>query len=297
VTIEGKQHELVLHPPRVEQVGGLFCLPAFRSSLAKGLRRGELNQIADLDGVPIWNAISDSVLEQPSALAPVWQARNELYSYLVEQGRVDAICASCGRATDIDLAFYVVAMRLPPWRLFDTNGFLHDLTLSEPEPPMPPSYLQQPAELPIAVRGLAPRPADFPRAERLVLRLPSARTGLTEPDDAASVVMGDIKPEAEAEAWRKFAPPHGEQPAGRTWWSFDSASFRAVLRLSVALERVETADHGPLVSSPEAVEQFFLADLQFADVVYHATHDLPVPVDANRAAIQCSCGKPFLPVR
>jgi hypothetical protein len=49
------------------------------------------------------------------------------------------------------------------------------------------------------------------------------------------------------------------------------------------------------------VEQLLFVDLQFLDVLYTATHDLPVepPADVREPSgtVHCPSGHPFLPVR
>src|SRR5687768_4247583 len=96
VIIAGTERLLTLYPPRVEQLAGLILCPVFRPALRRGHLLGELNQIADVDGIPIWNQLSKSVIDEPGALAAVWDARRTLYERLVEEGRIHAACPVCG---------------------------------------------------------------------------------------------------------------------------------------------------------------------------------------------------------
>lgn len=288
---------LALIPPRVENVGGLVKSAEFRRVAARGLLGAELNQVAELDELPIWQVLDQEMaMSAPKILQPVWQARHELYGWLCEQGRVRASCPHCAVATELDLAFYVLAMHLAPWRLFDDQGLLDALNLSDPEPTMPPSYQLPQASVAVTRRALASRPAGLDRASELQVAMPSARVGLGVASDIATVELGTLEPAAEARAWSQFAPPGMPQPEGRAWWRWEDPLFRATLRAAAAMKRVGRADGTTGTATPADVEGLFLCDLHFFDIVYHATHDLPVPANGGRALIHCKCGGTFLPV-
>ena len=298
VVIDGRDYQLQLTPPRMSDVGGLFAAPEFRTTNARSLRSGELNQIAALDGQPIWCMLDKSqALDRAETLAPVWQARSELYAWLPEQGRIHACCPHCGDWRELDLLFYVLALRLPAWHFITTDGLLEAPALATPEPKVSVGLSGRAPQIRVEPRKMASRPSGMLRAGALRLELPSARAGLAERTDAAAAILGTVDAESELAAWWRYAPPEGERDDEHLWWRWDDAGFRAVLRIAVALRNLERGDATLFPSSPLAVERFFLADIHFVDIAYHATHELAVPADGGRAAITCRCGTIYLPVR
>jgi hypothetical protein len=298
VVIDGREHELRLLPPRMEDIGGLIASPAYLKSSPSGLLTGELNQIAELDERPIWQVLDKTAaLNNPQTLEPVWRARAELYKWLPEQGRIRARCPVCHEWHDLDLLFYVIALRLPPWHFITADGFLETPALSTPEPKVSVGLSTRPPQIHIEPRKLASRPNGMLRASELRVEFPAARTGLAAPEDVISATLGTLDAESELAAWWRFAPPEGERDDEHMWWRWDDASFRAVLRIAVALRKLECGDGSTADSTPEAATRFFLADLHFLDIAYYATHELPVPADGGRAKVQCSCGSVYLPVR
>jgi hypothetical protein len=296
VDVDGKSCEIKLVPPRVENIGGLIEPPATRRALAQGLLAAELSQIAVLDGAAIWNALpKERVLASPGSLDGVLRARSELYDTFAEQGRIQARCPMCGTMHELDLVFYALALKLPPWHLVDRDGLLECPRLSNPEPHLAVSPAGVP-ELAIESRPLAPRPPTIARAKELRVELPSARVGLADQDDVRFATLRTIERNTEAAAWRKYVPPGISLPPERLWRHWEDASFRAVLRLSVACVKLECVDGRSLVATPDTVARFFLADLQFLDLAYYATHEHAVPGDGGRARVRCACGKEFLPV-
>ena len=299
VYLADAQHRVGVDPPRCAAVAGLIVPPAQRIHHERALLRGELVQTIALDGTPIWAEQADLIIDDPSALAAVVAVRERVYGFLVEQGRAVAVCPTCAGTVDLDLAFYAVALRLPSWRVTD-GAFLAVPGLAHPEPPEPP-ILRPTQERPVAARGIAPRPPRPPRAARIDFVLPSARTGLADADDAVAGSLADIEPGREAEAWRTWAPPDRDQPDERMYWAPSRAGFRAVLRLSVAVTSLRDSRSGPIEPTPGSVEHLFLADLQFLDALYTATHELPVETPANggepRGTVHCAAGHAFLPVR
>ena len=249
-------------------------------------------QTIALDGTPIWTEQADLIIDDPSALAAVVAVRERVYEFLAEQGRAVAVCPTCAGTVELDLAFYAVALRLPSWRVTD-GAFLAVPGLAHPEPPEPP-ILRPTQERPVAARGIALRPPRPPRAARIDFVLPSARTGLADADDAVAGSLADIEPGREAEAWRTWAPPDRDQPDERMYWAPSRAGFRAVLRLSVAVRSLRDSRSGPIEPTPGSVEHLFLADLQFLDALYTATHELPVETPADggepRGTVHCDCG-------
>lgn len=299
ISLAGAERRITLDPPRCADVAGLVVDPPRRPGHERALVRGELVQTVELDGAPIWAEYADLIIDDPVALPVVIAARDRLYAFLVEQGRAFAVCPSCAADVELDLAFYAVALRLPPWQVTD-GLFLAVPRLALPEPPAPP-ILCPSEERPVVVRGIAPRPLSPLRAQRIDFLLPSGRAGLAGPDDAVAGSLGDIEPAMEAAAWRTWAPPLQDQPAERMYWAPTRAGFRAMLRISVALTSLRDARSRPISPTPESVEQLFFADLQFLDLLYTATHDLLVelPADGREPSgiVHCLSGHPFLPVR
>jgi hypothetical protein len=287
-----------LRPPRYEQVVRLINPERYAANPRQFLIM-ELDEIISDDGDPEASPDPEAVVDDPATLAGVLRQRAELYESMLEQGRVEAVCPRCATPTELDLAFYVLALRLPPWRAVD-GAAIATPALADPEPPAP-SALRPYDEPPVALRGVAPRPREIPRAARLDFVLPSARAGLTSASDPVRGTLGDVDGDREAAAWRQWAPAGRVQPAGRNYRRRDQPGFRAALRLSVAIQSLSTENGEPIESTVDNLERLFLCDVQFVDVLYTATHALPVetPSDGSRprAAIACQCGEFFLPIR
>ena len=98
---------------------------------------------------------------------------------------------------------------------------------------------------------------------------------------------------AEQAAWARWAPPDVERPEGRTWWRPRHPGFRAMLRLSVALRRLEQADGRVIEPTPESVERLYAADIHFLDLLYWHACAANAPIDATVACQKCSTS--FLP--
>jgi hypothetical protein len=254
--------------------------------------RAELALVVEIDGAAATRAQIDALLADAEAGRAVISARAQLYTWLVEQGRIRAICPVCSEAKELDLGFYVLAMRMRPWAVLD------GLLLATPKlaTPNPPEVRDVHGERPVAMRGLAPRPASPAKAARIEFALPSARCRFDEEDDPVGGAMGDIEVEREAAAWRTYGGIGGPQPVERVHWEYDEAWFRAALRLMVATTELHDRDGKPRPLVPETFTWMWLADIQFLDAVYTATHDLAVE-DVEACTVRCSAGHPFLPVR
>ncbi len=299
VRLGGADRAVTFHPPTYESiVKGLFE-QRDRVSRERILVTGELVQLVDLDDVPVLAETAAPIMDSPEALGEILATRERLYRWLLELGRVLAICPACGSHRELDLAFYSAALGLPPWRVTDGDHIAVP-ALAQPEPP--PALLIRPyEERTVRARKRAPRPALPPLAARIDFILPGARAGIAVPGDAVTGTIGDVDHAREIEAWRAWAPPRLEQPRERHHWRADHPGFRAELRLAVAI--VELRDEiGALIEpSPEAIEKLFLADVHFLDLVYTATHDLvfetPPPGEEPRCTVHCTCGQAYLPVR
>jgi hypothetical protein len=156
-------------------------------------------------------------------------------------------------------------------------------------------YESSTANAPSRCGGLPPRPDHLARAARIDFELPSARCGVADPGDAISGTLGDIDYEAERDAWRTYGPVGHRQPVDRVHGTYDEAWFRAALRLTVATRELRSGSAKPLALEPSSFTWLWLADVQFLDALYTATHDLPVQSDAG--LVRCGNGHAFLPVR
>lgn len=299
IQLGGVAHAITLYPPRYEQVVDLVMDPHNRARNPRAVSRAELVQIVDMDEKPIYLEQADRIVNDPKAFRTILAARELMYAWILEQGHILAACPACGKTQEIDLAFFAVALRLPPWRVTD-GEFIATPRLSDPEPPEPPLTRPYEERL-VALRGLAPRPPAPPKAAHIDFILPSARTGLAEPDDALMGTIGDVLPDHEAKAWRTWAQPDREQPDERFHWRANQAGFRAALRLSVGLLDLRDGEGNLIDTTPEFVERMFLADVQFLDVLYTATHELAVETPPSgaepRCTLRCACSQHFLPVR
>jgi hypothetical protein len=290
VTIGGRTRLVQLKPLRYEQLPGYIRDRSRRQHDEAWWLRAELRLIVDIDGTEIDDNELDALLADADAAARVIGAREQLYTWLVEQGRVRATCPECGNAKELDLGAYVLLLNMRPWPVLD-GLLLATPGLATPEPP----EVRDPyGERPVALRGLAPRPAQPPRAARIDFELPSARCGFSESKDPVAGTIGDIDPEREGDAWRKYVPVGRPQPADYVAWTYDEAWFRAALRVMIATTELRDHNGNTLPLEPPRFTWMWLADVQFLDALYTATHELPA---AATAAVRCSQGHAFLPVR
>lgn len=299
VRLGGTDRNVTLHPPTYDGVVRTLMEPADRDPRARLLLMGELVQILDLDGEPVGAKSAESIVDDPVALDAILAARTRLYAWLLEQGRAIAICPTCSAGTELDLAFYVSTLGMPPWTIAD-GQFIAAPTLAWPAP-LPPPLGRLTGDYVLPIRITASRPPSPPRAARIDFALPSARVGLAEPGDAMAGTLEDVDHAREIEAWRRWLPAGVKQPTEHIHWHHDQPNFRAALRLAVALVDLHDSEGHPIEPTPEAIEQLFLADVQFLDLLYTATHDLPVEVPAPgelpRCTVRCANGHEYLPVR
>jgi hypothetical protein len=293
VQIAGQHRAITLHLPGYDSIVRGLLEPEERVTRERGLVMAELVQILDVDGEPVLPSTADPILDDAAALATILSAREALYAFAVDHGRVFAVCPACRSRTELDLAFYATTLELSPPRVTD-GPFIAAPRLALPRI-APPPITRPYEERHVAVRTLAPRPPAPPRAARIDVALPSARLGITQPGDAVSATLGDIDQAREIDAWRRWASPRMDPPTERIHYEPGHPGFRALLRLAVALVELRTED-GSVEPTPESVANMYLADVQFLDLIYTATHDLPVE-SQPRCTIHCACGQAYLPVR
>jgi hypothetical protein len=275
VPLDGIHRELRLDLPRAGTLLPLIHDPAVRdANLAEEDLLLELIQIVELDGRRLDKRVLRELLHRPDALATLLVARNRLYDTACEQGLARVACPTCGREMELQLAAFAFLLHARPWDLFE-RGVL-------------PAAPRLAGEL---LRGARPR--GVPLASSIAFELPAAQLGIARPADAVRGVLGPIGPADEQAAWARWAPPDGERPEGRTWWRPRHPGFRAVLRLTVALRRLEQPDGRAIEPTPEAVERLYMADIHFLDLLY----SYACLADAsNDAAIVCpSCSTSFSP--
>jgi hypothetical protein len=110
-------------------------------------------------------------------------------------------------------------------------------------------------------------------------------------------ILGDLDADPrrprEMAAWLRWAPSSAAPAPQHEDWNSGVPGFRAILRLSVALE---DGAKTPGAISPEIVEQMPVTDFFFLDQLYYLTHN--VSVASPQSALPCGrCGARFLPVR
>lgn len=236
-----------------------------------------LDLIDTLDGEVPGLADAREICTSPVALAALLGARNRLWSDLRMAGRLLALCPHCGRReSSFGLETLALVLRHPPPPLFSADGlFLEVPALAERRP-----------------HGT--RLAQVPSAARLRGLLPSGRLAL-EPSTAEAVLRSidtEDGRKREAAAWDRWAPPDAIPPPERSHWLRALPGFRAILRLSVALESLD----GATDVTPERVEALSLADFLFLDAAYDLTHHVDQPRPDALVATCEDCGGAYLPL-
>lgn len=267
VSVAGESHLIELRVPAAGEVIPLFLDFDLRvESMIKATLMVELQGVIDtIDGeLPTEDQIRE-IIADAEALAQVLHVRRGLYNFLAEQGRALAFCPYCpNRSVEIDLLFYWTGLRLPPWDFFD-HGILMN----------PPSLASQ---LPSG-----DRPASLACASRLAYNYPSV--------PPLNGFLDSLQtPEARAReelAWRQWAPTGTARPEGKSHWRQNNTGFRAILRLSVALDPP---------ASPSQVEDMPIGAFLFLDLLHFAANNVDV-TDPDRLQVKCSnCERYFLPV-
>src|SRR5262245_17959282 len=108
VTFGGRTRSVQLKPLRYEQLPGYIEDRSRRQHDEAWWLSAELRLIVDIDGREIDNNDLDALLADAGAAARVIAAREQLYIWLVEQGRVRATCPECGNANEFDLGTFVL---------------------------------------------------------------------------------------------------------------------------------------------------------------------------------------------
>jgi hypothetical protein len=223
---------------------------------------------------------AQEICEAPEALRTLLLARNRLWGDLRMHGWLHARCPHCEvREARLALPTLAFALHTAPPPIFDAHGvFVEVPVLSDPH-------------------KLGARPGAVPKTPLLRVTLPTGLLGLSPETHAASLRDIDDDTEGgnalEAEAWRRWAPAGSIPPAGRAHWSYRSAGFRAIVRLTVGLRELG----GETALTPERIEELSIADFLFLDAAYFLTHYAGQPTPEALVVTCEACTGRYLPIR
>ena len=281
VTVAGTRRRLELCMPTIGRTHVFVANTSLQRSAATRLEvaRSEIyGCVVSIDGeATTWRA-SCELADDPAVRAEVLLARNALVS---EQERGGIVTALCPRCLDDE------------WRgslqeLADGTGqTIREIGDADGE------------LVPFALSYLPMTPAPDPAAagsERIAARtsfwLPSS-VDSAEAAAGGAGVLRRIDPYTEEKAWREWAPIGVDPPDERSGWTFESAGFRAILRVLHALDFL--GDKLDAQLTPTDIEQLSLSDFCFLDELYRLTFLVPL---STGDLISCpSCGHGFSPTQ
>lgn len=233
VVLAGAVRRATLQMPTIGATQVLMAdatLHRSEEALASAARIEVYDVLAAVDDEPVTWSLAATIAGEPEALEAVRAARDGWVASELRRGEVLDGLTGPWRLPDVH----------PP----DASGHPAGARSGYPAPAL--ASLPDPA-LRLA-RPSAAQPADFV--------LPSGVTG----------TLDWLDPVTEASAWARWAPV-GLDPVGdRDDRTFESAGFRAVLRLCCALVRLAGRTGQEL--TPEDVEALSLVDFLFLDEVY-----------------------------
>jgi hypothetical protein len=274
---EGSRQIRLRVPPVVEVLPSLPDLEraGTREEYRRALRLEILAIVDSIDGREAAFAEIDEIVDSAPALRAVLEARNAVYSSLLQAGRFWCACPRCGAEVDYDVGTYAVL----------------GLRLADLPPIVTPTFPVIPR-----IGSLLPsgeRPSDVPRSRPIRFELPSAKADLDIPHTGGA--LGDLDPSSPriAAAWERWAPTGVDQPLGRNYWRRGNLGFQAILNLCLALERLD----GATKIDPEVIEEMLIPDFYFLDIVYYLTHNVDIPADSGLVAACQSCGLVYLRAR
>src|SRR2546423_3149652 len=252
LAVGGRVREIELALPTVGEVVPDVREPARRRS--DDVPYLILDAIDTVDGDVAGLRVGEEISRDPAALARLLTARNRLWGEVRLGGRLHALCPHCReRESSFGLTTFAIALGTPPPPLFSADGvFVEIPTLADR-------------------RRSGPRATEVPCTPRLRAVLPSGLFDL-EPR-AAEAVLRDLDSdfeggaELEAQAWTRWAPEGRTPPVGRAHWRRASPGFRAILRMSIAVQKLE----GNPQATPERIEGMSPADFFFLDASYFLT--------------------------
>jgi hypothetical protein len=272
--LDGRRVELVLRAPTAGYE--LPILPTANAPITGEVRRDRTGlvvagMIQSLDGAPLARDLRRALVASPTSVASLLRLRASFYDDVRQAGRVSLRCPSCGTEEELALAVIALALGASPWPVADGDGV-----------PIAPSLSQ--------LRALGARPPSPPPAAGARLSLPSARLGRTSTFVEAEL-GAPITAERDAGAWRSLAAADAPFDPRRAHWTWSNEGFRAILRCTLALSRLDEARD----LTPDSIERLSMPDFLFID----AAHHLLRLTDVHRAdaSIACSrCATRFLVV-
>jgi hypothetical protein len=275
IRFDGGEHEVELRMPAMREIFPLLLPRMFRTPpRMQVLGPAEIQRIVSrVDGRPSDLPAARAIHGDRQAFVQYAAARTRWLEGFIETGVVRAECPHC-RAwrADLTLLAYTIGLRVPFPPVADDAGYLELPFLAEVSP-----------------RGR--RPPDLPLTSRLEFELPCRAQGLATRFSRGAFDRNVF--DRESQLWAEWAPAEGTRPDGREQWRDDVPGFRAILRMSAALESLDGVDGPP---TPDVVLDLALGDFLFLDNLYHLAYEVPVPTDQG-LAVRCErCGGTFLPL-
>ena len=269
IALAGGVHELLLREAETAEILPLVLDADQRfAAVVEGRLALEMRALIDtIDGEVPTEEQAQAIVASPEALAAVCQARNAFYDALIGSGRVLADCPHCtAGAVELDLLFYWLTLRLPPYRLFDEGVLLGHPGLADPVP-----------------GGTRPPGRPLARAIRFSYPAEPLLRGRLRP------LVGPASLAAEESAWRNLAAI--ELDDDHWHWTRRNTGFRAILRLSQGLAWADGR-----LATPEEIDRLPLGAYLFLDLLHFATTNVDVGEPA-RPSVSCpECGGAFLPL-
>jgi hypothetical protein len=278
IQFQGRDCQVDLRVPRIGELFSLLLARHHRTPARLSVMfPAEFKRLVmSIDGKPMDIEQAHALYAEAQSAGQIVAARNRLFEVLSEQGRIFARCPHCSDwEAELSVIALTVALQAGPWPIVDERVFLAMPSLAE--------RLSKGA-----------RPQGAVCSSRIRFELPSKVVGL--PAEVGSGVLSDADRDngaAELAAWQYWAPRESERAVGREQWREDVPGFRAVLRLTVALDQL---DGSAGTISPEIVLRMPSVDFYFLDNLYYLTHNVDIAAN-NDPEVKCSsCAQIFLPV-
>lgn len=229
--------------------------------------------VESVDGEPLDRSLRTALAANGASRAGLLGLRENLLESLRHHGRIFLRCPHCEMAeAELDLAALSIAVGPDPWPVAGHAG-----------EPVAPSLATR--------RAPGKRPVGISPAARARIVLPARRAGLPTPY-AEGEFGGTIEAGREEDAWIRWGRDGLPLAGGPAHWRRTHPGFRAILRMALALARLD----GDAQLGPDVVETLPMADFVFADAVFHLLHHVDVS-DTVRARLTCpSCREQFLAV-
>jgi hypothetical protein len=278
IQFQGRDCQVDLRVPRIGELFGLLLEAHHRTPARMSVMfPAEFKRLVEsLDGEAIDIEDARALYAEAQSAGQIVAARNRLFEVLAEQGRIFARCPHCSNwEAELSVLALTVALQAGPWPIVDERMFL-----------AMPSLVKH--------RSKGARPPGVVCASRIGFKLPSKVVGL--PAEVGSGILGDADRQngaAELAAWQLWAPRGSERTAGREQWREDVPGFRGVLRLSVALDQLDSSVG---IITPETVLSMPVVDFFFLDNLYYLAHNVDVSANSGLEMRCAVCAQIFLPV-